>query len=315
MFSKAVATIVLSQIHMTLPFTVLVAVVMTYGRAASDNEINSMRAVGVHLYTALAPAILFGLAGSALVLVVNDRIAPRLRSMSKAAFLEGELVEAIQAKLDRGENAIPFGREIWLLIRDVGEDGTYHDVRFKKYDRDDEKAGPEYEFALGRARFTTDVVNDQIILEGWDVVGLAGSSAGLEFEYMRWPLKLGGDGEERKLSQYTLAELEAEASRRYDGVEKVHSIETEFHQRVSSAFACILFVLMGAPLAIIFRHGNRMVAFLIAFLIALFGYYPLFILGKVLAEEALVSPVLAAWSGSGVLLLLGAGLTAVVFRR
>jgi len=317
-FSRTVGALILSQLNMTLPLTFLVAVVMTYGRAAADNELNSMRAAGIHLYTALAPALLFGILGTAVVLFVNDRVAPRLRALSASALLEGQLVPIIQATLDRGDHVIELGRRTWVFIRDQDSDGTLHDVRFKKLDRSIEpgEAGPlEHEFMAREARFTVDTVNDQIILEGWDVKSLVGKSKDTTFSYMSWPIRLSDESREVELPQYTLSDLVAAGPRRYKGAPKGQRIEVEYHQRIAGAFGCLLFVLLAAPLAIIFKHGNRMVAFLIAFLIALLGYYPLFLLGDLLAEEAGVSPVIAAWSGSGVILLLGLGLTAVVFRR
>ncbi|MFH0946654.1 MAG: LptF/LptG family permease, partial [Planctomycetota bacterium] len=107
----------------------------------------------------------------------------------------------------------------------------------------------------------------------------------------------------------------AAGERSFKGAFKTRMLQSEFHKRIAGAFACILFVLVGMPLAIIFKQGNRMVAFLIAFLIAIVVYYPTFILGEVLAKETDLSPLLAIWSGSVVLFILGGGLTAVVLRR
>jgi lipopolysaccharide export system permease protein len=114
----------------------------------------------------------------------------------------------------------------------------------------------------------------------------------------------------------TLAELIAATSRKaYRGDPRAREIRGEYHRRISGSLACVLFALLGMPLAIIFRHGNRMVAFLIAFLIAIAVYYPTFILGELLSKSTDINPILAMWSGSIVLLVLGSSLTTVVLRR
>ena len=64
-----------------------------------------------------------------------------------------------------------------------------------------------------------------------------------------------------------------------------------------------------------FRSGDRTGAFLAAFLIALFLYFPSLKLSLYLAERNVLSPAVASWSGSAVLLLLGLVLCRRVMLR
>ncbi|MFH0944694.1 MAG: LptF/LptG family permease, partial [Planctomycetota bacterium] len=89
-FLGAVWFFVGTNLDKTLPMTVLVSVVLTYGRASAENEINTMRASGIHLYSACIPGILFGLLGTTLVLHANDRVAPRM-DFEKSDLIESGL--------------------------------------------------------------------------------------------------------------------------------------------------------------------------------------------------------------------------------
>ncbi len=317
-FLQGVVFFLAKQLDKTLPMTVLVAVVTTYGRASAENEINAMRAAGIHLYFALVPALVFGALSAAIVLFVNDRVAPRL-TLNAASVLQGGLGPAIQAMGEKGERCLNLGKRQQLIFRDVDEHGNLLDVRFKKYRKADEGASP-LEMELAAKVMRIDVIERRqiAILRMLDVTNLVGNAKEAAVAAMDWPISLKDEGFEKNLPQQSLAELVASEHRETADTKKKdrRAAETEFHKRIASAFACLLFVLVGVPLAIIFRHGNRMVAFLIAFLIALVVYYPTFILGELLAKEADNLPTwIAIWSGSIVLAGLGAALVRLVFRR
>jgi len=317
-FLRGVGFFVATNLDKTLPMTVLIAVVMTYGRAAAENEINSMRAAGVHLYTAYAPALLFGVCSAAIVLVVNDRIAPGI-SASKREIIRAGLMDIIQTKIERGDNYLDLDDRSSVLWRTVTEDGYFLDLRYKKYKKSgDTSPRLSLEIFAERARFTFDSRHNVVLMEAWNLKNLYGGAVGAEsvVEHVdNYAISAGDEVGEQKLSEHTLVDLQAAATRRYEGARRPRQYRTEFQKRIAGAFSCVLFVLLGVPLAIIFRHGNRMVAFMIAFMIAILGYYPLFLLGDVLSDEAKLPPALAVWLGSGILGALGLGLSFTVCRR
>ncbi|MEJ2236734.1 MAG: LptF/LptG family permease [Gemmatimonadales bacterium] len=78
----------------------------------------------------------------------------------------------------------------------------------------------------------------------------------------------------------------------------------EFHKKYSIAAACIVFVLVGVPLALRFPGGLGMV---IGFAMAIFGiYYVGLIAGESLANRLAISPFWAMWGPNVVLGVLGA---------
>ena len=93
-----------------------------------------------------------------------------------------------------------------------------------------------------------------------------------------------------------------------------YRFDVEIHKKFSLAAACIVFVLVGAPIALRFPRGG--VGLVIGVSFAIFGlYYVGLIGGETLANKALLPPWLAMWIANIVLLLLGLGLVSRMGRE
>ncbi len=78
----------------------------------------------------------------------------------------------------------------------------------------------------------------------------------------------------------------------------------EINKKLSIPFACIVFVLVGAPLGVMTRHGGIVVAILSSFLCFLL-YYVFLIGGEELADLAIIPPFWAMWSSNILLTIVG----------
>lgn len=318
LFGRLVLFFIGTRLSTILPMTVLIAAMFTYGRAAAENEINAMRASGIHLSYVFLPGILFGLLTSAFALHVNDEVAARMQ-FAWNAVSEENFASALSSLAERGDHGLDISKreKLFWESRDP-ETGYFRNLRIKRYQdaKKDGAQGLETETFADSGFVSFDSRRKLAMLHLLGVKTLHGDKMeGTEIGELQIPVSLNQDAPEKKVSCYTLTELAEGQSRRYDDAPKKRSLVTEFHQRIAGAFACFLFVLVAMPLAVIFKQGSRMVAFLLALLVALVVYYPTFILGEVLAKETEMPPAMAIWSGSAVLLLLGVGLNAVVFRR
>jgi lipopolysaccharide export system permease protein len=92
-----------------------------------------------------------------------------------------------------------------------------------------------------------------------------------------------------------------------DWVRRCDECETERHLRISMAFGSFLFVLLGAPVGILFARRDFLSAFMTCFLPIIGIYYPLMLFGTNLSKEGLLPPVYSLWIGN-VLLAVLAGL-------
>jgi lipopolysaccharide export LptBFGC system permease protein LptF len=94
-----------------------------------------------------------------------------------------------------------------------------------------------------------------------------------------------------------------------EGYERqIRSFQVEAHKKFAIPAACVVFVLLGAPLAILSGRAGMTMA--IAFSISCFLVYYLFLTGgEKLADRRLLSPFLAMWGANIVFGLLGTYLT------
>ena len=90
--------------------------------------------------------------------------------------------------------------------------------------------------------------------------------------------------------------------------------DVEIHKKFSLAAACVIFVLIGAPVALRFPRGG--VGLVIGVSFAVFGlYYVGLIGGETLANKAYMAPWLAMWAANIVLLIAGLVLAARMGRE
>ena len=71
------------------------------------------------------------------------------------------------------------------------------------------------------------------------------------------------------------------------------------------AFGSLLFVILGAPVGILFAKRDFLSAFMTCFLPIIGAYYPFMLLGMNLGKEGQLDPTVALWIGN-VILALGA---------
>lgn len=111
------------------------------------------------------------------------------------------------------------------------------------------------------------------------------------------------------------AQRTQEAKYRLDDARRERNrYDVEIHKKFSLAAACVIFVLIGAPVALRFPRGG--VGLVIGVSFAVFGlYYVGLIGGETLANKAYMAPWLAMWAANIVLLIAGLALAARMGRE
>ncbi len=85
---------------------------------------------------------------------------------------------------------------------------------------------------------------------------------------------------------------------------RLGEFETEKQLRVAQSFGSLVFVLLGAPVGILFARRDFLSAFISCFMPIILMYYPLMLLGVNLGKEGQLNPILALWSGNALLFIL-----------
>jgi lipopolysaccharide export system permease protein len=95
---------------------------------------------------------------------------------------------------------------------------------------------------------------------------------------------------------------------------KIYRLRTEPCRRLSNGFTCLCFVLIGAPVAMLWRHADVLTNFFVCFLPILAIYYPLLMIGEDLTTSRGFTPFLF-WMGNVILIIPGIFLLKWVVRH
>jgi lipopolysaccharide export system permease protein len=96
---------------------------------------------------------------------------------------------------------------------------------------------------------------------------------------------------------------------------KLSEFETEKQLRVAQSFGSLMFVILGAPVGILFARRDFLSAFISCFVPIIIVYYPLMLLGVNVGKEDILNPTLALWSGNLVLAVLAGFVLPPVFKH
>lgn len=320
---RSIPFILLEIMPIVVPSASLVAVVTTYGRMAADNEVLALRATGVHFFRIVVPGILFGLTVSLLLLVANDRYVPKASQAVKSLGKDQPITPLLDNILKKGGKS--FDKiEDWILtwescekVSDKGSSnrpgGTWEFRNFRARHYDEDKV-LDLEYLAETA--TVETVGRsgreiQFTLHNFKkVVGTHASASRLQLP----PYKLPSGASKVRLEHRTLSALFAMLEKKHRSYKPV-KILTEIHSRIAQSLSPLVMIFLGLSVAVIFRYRNRMVAFFLSLLIAIFVYYPVMLIGETFAENKVLHPAICIWAGNVIMFLGGIWLLSTVTKR
>ena len=292
-----------------LPMSLLTAILLTFGRLSSDNEIIAMRASGFSLYRIIFPLIAIGLILSLLSVILNDKVIP------KSHFASRKILTRIAVKTPLS----------------VIEEGTF--IRFKNHilfvdrvKKNKLEGIKVFQTQEGKIpRITVAKEGRFIPVKDKDFIKLELKDGNLsepkeenpnefyqlEFEtyYIKLNLRKGqAKTIQKKPKDMTIGEVKKEIKnlQRFN-IDPINLI-TEIHKRISLSFANLAFLLIGLPLAIKTKKSSKSAGFGLS-LVIIITYYVLLAGGSALAVKHIVSPALGAWLPNIITISLGAYLT------
>jgi lipopolysaccharide export system permease protein len=314
----------------TVPVAILFAVTVVYGRLAGDNEIIAMKAAGLGVWKALRPSLWVAICLSVLLCLLSGELIPRANHSFKSALfrnVEETFYMFLKRERQFDNPRWPFFigvkdvREKLLFgatfkHRQVGAENPH------TYDMTVQSKTAIVHFNIKKG-----VV--EITMTDADVQGPAMYLRMPEsvFEY---PLPSGSTvSYEKKIQEMTSGEIARElvklnklieqerkrqavgaalwiAAGRINRVDWPHigaayrdyarwerqktELETERYMRVALATGSFFFVLLGAPIGLLFARRDFLSAFITCFVPIIILYYPLVLAGVNLAKEGHVPP-------------------------
>ena len=315
---KLIVYLLPSFFMLTIPMSVLLAILITLGRLSADGELIAMKASGISLYQILPPFIALCVTGFLLTNMLSLLLLPQgnrafrnqLFSLSKR-HSEANLQERIFN--DDFEGLIIYINEIpgqgkhmqGIVISDkretevpsliIGEEGMIisdqneRKVTLRLFNGSIHRAAND-SLTYQKAIFKTYDMNLQLSNE--------------ESE----------NDTEIKHSEQSIAALLKLITERSKENKSLIKIQTEIHKRFAFPFACVVLGLVGIPFGAYRRKGNRSYGFVLCIII-LFLYYVFLNFGETMAKRGILYPALGIWLPNVVLGIMGCYLLSVVGRE
>lgn len=296
----------------TLPIATLVAVLISMGRLSSDNEIIAVRASGINLFRLAAPLLVLGLLISLLLIILNNRIIPYAHYASRKTLVEVGMKNPAAA-LEPGVFIDSFDKYIIFIY--AIEDNKLHNIRIYEPQGEDK---PTRLIVARRGEFISipekNIVKLKLIEGTADEPDVTNPNNfyKLNFQTYFMTLNLANaqsiDRIEKKPKDMNIRELGTEIRKlRWQKIDPAPLI-IEIHKKLVLGLSCLVFVLIGLPMAVITHRREKAINMGMAFLIV--GIYYLLLLGaEALALQGWLNPDIALWIPNALFAVIGTALT------
>jgi len=285
----------------TLPWGLLVGVLLVFGRMSQELELQAVRSAGIGLVPFISPVILFSLAITMLCLFNNAIVAPQAMTKFK------------QMVFDLGKNnPTAFLRAQEPIDRFSG----YRIYLEKKYGNTlegiyiwelDDKGVPQRSIRADRGTIDADLrnvslsislVNARLEDRGKDPTDIKAIQTGIHALTFPFPIPLQdilkSAGINKNNSLKSLNDLNEEILSRGTGTINFIPLLTELQRRFAFAFAPFTLALIGIPLALTTQRKETSIGFVISLGVIVI-YYLLIVVSKALEQKASLYPEYIVW--------------------
>ncbi len=302
--------LLLALFNWTVPSSLLLATIMTYGRMGEDQEVTALRACGVPLYHVLLPAIFVGVLASGLSFALSNDVIPR--SLAAQNNMGRNILAIISGRLEGARsNSYVFERVkiAWERIEDGDLIGL---TLVETPERKDGRGLGQRILEADRGRISLDADAEFIVFDlhgvrdtSYDAEGRASppSEAG-RIEFRVSASEFGRRGRRYRSTELPLRDLSYAVKR--GGLQRIRSksILMEYHTRLALSFAPLMMVIVGAPIGVLVGRGGVVTAFLVAFLFGGMPFYVMLLGFRALASMGTLHAGFI-WIADGAILIFG----------
>jgi lipopolysaccharide export system permease protein len=300
----------------TIPWGLLTAALLVFGRLSAENELTALRANGVSIARICAPLAVLAVAATAVCLWLNVSVAPAAQHKLRTTILN--LASHNPMALFGSDQVIDqfSGRKIYVGRKAGNQLENIIVFEHNQY------AIPIRVVHARRGELEADLPNQRILMhlhearyqqrDENDPTDLQRMRDGINVVEGTLPISLRElyEGEKKRLSRSAMS-LEQLMEQLQTGDEKQQSASrTEINKRISFPFSCLAFALVAVPLGVTAHRRETSIGFLISIVVA-FSYFLFIILADAARESAQLRPELLVWLPN----VLFIGLGVWMFRR
>jgi lipopolysaccharide export system permease protein len=281
-----------SLLVLTIPMSVLLAILIALGRFSADSEVVAMKASGISLYQMTPPFAVFCILGFLFTNVLTLSLLPK-GNFAFREQLAGFAKKYASAGIEAGVFKDTF-KDVVVYVNDYDRENNLIKGIFI-YDKRDPKRPAEISGKEAKLFFGEDNANVLLRIFNGSLHNLnkdSGDYQYLLFKTYEMEIGLNGSEKKRRISKRELGILELiKRSKEKDASAK---IGIEIQQRLAFPFACIVFGILGLSLGVYWRRGGKAYGFVLSILVVFF-YYILLSFGENLAKNEHVSSFVGIW--------------------
>ena len=278
---------------LTLPMSLLVATLITYGRLNVDNELVILRTSGMPFKTMAMPVFMIGISCFFAGLLVSFYLGPR--SMIKLReTVSAVITQRAPAAIEEGVFATLF-KDIVLFVKEKPEANRMKEIFiYDERNKKEPKVLMAKEGKISNVDTSVDASDISFYLkDGYMHIANMNSSTEIFFEGYHLALNLAADQPARKNSELTPFELFRDA--RKASLPDAVPLYLELHRRLSLPSVCLILMLLGPSLSLVAGKTGRLGGLTIG-LFVFAAFYILLIYGENLARTGKISHYIGAWS-------------------
>ena len=300
----------------TIPWGLLTAILLVFGRLSADNELIALRSNGVSVTRVCVPLLFITLIATAICLWLNVQVAPaaqeRLRSTifdlatrdPMALFGSDQVIDQFPGrKIYVGKKA---GRKLEnIIVFELDESAVPMKVTFAKTGKlEADLANKRILMHLYNARYQQrDEANPYDLRKIRDGINMAEGTLPISLEELY--------EKEKKQPSRSALSIEQLLDQLKTGDKRERSASrTEINKRFSFPFSCMAFALIAVPLGVTAHRRETSIGFLMSLIVAVV-YFLFIIIADTLRGVPRLHPELLVWFPNVLFLALGAWL----FRR
>jgi lipopolysaccharide export system permease protein len=306
------------MIALTLPLSMLLAVVLGYNRLSGDGEVTAMLAGGISFFRIEFVGVAFALGAAVSTYCLTEIVVPHAETSAELIALAAKSRSAVVRNVII---RIPSHGTIRSVV--VVESFDYSKALMTGptiIESEDGEPAVVYKAKEGVWREGNVELHDVRFIAG----RLAGTTTNIKTldPAYEWPGPRDIAGRRRKPQEMTRQQLREHVARTWEEVQRERragrddhalalrwrDLQIQYHVRIALPVSCIAFALVGTPLGIRPRRASSSMGFGLAVLIV-FGYYIFFSLINLLGQRGVLSPFATAWIANAIAIALGLGLS------
>ncbi len=246
----------------TVPWAVMVAVMLVFGRLSADSEITAMRACGVSIMQIVSPILIITFILTLFCLYLQTEIGPPYMGKSRQ-LLKNAAIDNPLALFEPGA-PVEFGNTL-IYIDDKENDSSIVGIQMLMLDRN---GGIDKDITAARGTLALDEEKQQLTVSLDDCLVMSGDGMDLDDEdeekkevplrffakNLQFKFKYGeqtnAENIGKRAKYMRLRELIGRIRLTRENGHDTTELEVELNQRIAFALSPIAFLLFGLPLAI-----------------------------------------------------------------